>query len=121
MTVTSPVRKECDQLSVAIIKPHKPVAPCTIAQWLKEVLKFSGVDVSMFTAYSTRSASASAAADSEVITSDILKAADWNTESVFRRFYYRPIHDPFYGWAVLSSATNYQTTPLIGETEPSEI
>ena len=40
-----------------------------------------------------------------VTTSDILKAADWSTESVLRRFYYRPTHDPFYGWAVLSSAT----------------
>ena len=106
MTVTSPVRKESDQLFVAIIKPHKPVAPCTIARWLKEVLKLSGVDVSVFTAHSTRSASASAAADSGVTTSDILKAADWSTESVFRRFYYRPTHDPFYGRAVLSSAIN---------------
>ena len=31
MAVTSPLRKESDQLFVAIIKPHKPVAPCTIA------------------------------------------------------------------------------------------
>ena len=77
---------------MAIVKPHKPVSPCTIARWLKEVLKLSGIDVSVFTAYSTRSASASAAADSGVTTNDILKAADWSTESVFRRFYYRPIY-----------------------------
>ena len=105
MEVTSPLRKESDQLFVSIIKPHEPVAPCTIARWLKEVLKLSGVDVSMFTAHSTRSASASAAADSGVTNSDILKATDWNTESVFRRFYYRPTHDPFYGRVVLSSVT----------------
>ena len=82
MTVTSPLRKDSDQLFGAMIKPHKPIAPCTIAWWLKEVLKLSGVDVSMFTAHSTRSASASAAADSGVTTRDILNAADWSTESV---------------------------------------
>jgi len=37
--------------------------------WLKEVL--SGIDVSIFTAHSTRSASVSAAVDSGVTTSDI--------------------------------------------------
>ena len=68
MAVTFPLRKESDQLFVAIIKPHKPVAPCTISRRLKEVLKLSDVDVSMFTAHSTRSASASAAADSEHIS-----------------------------------------------------
>ena len=88
-----------------IIKPHKPVVPCTIARWLKEMLKLSGVDVNMFTAHSTRSASVTAAADSGVTTNDILKAADWSTESVFRKFYYHPTHDPLYGRAVLSSAT----------------
>ena len=106
MIVTSPVRKESDQLFVAIIKPHKPVAPCTIGWWLKEVLKLSGVDVSMFTAHSTKSTSALAAADPEVTTSDILKAADWSVESVFRKFYYCLTPDPFYGQAVLSSANN---------------
>ena len=75
MAVTSTLRKESDQLFVAIIKPHKPIAPCTIARWLKEVLKLSGVDVSIFTAHSTRSTSASAAADSRVTTSDILHLA----------------------------------------------
>ena len=69
------------------------------------MLKLSGVDVSMFTAHSTRSASVTAAADSGVTTNDILKAADWSTESVFRKFYYRPTHDSSYGRAVLSTAT----------------
>ena len=101
--VTAPLRLESDQLLIAIVEPHKPVAPCTIARWLKEVLKMSGIDVSIFTAHSTRSASTSAAADSGITTSDILKAANWSAESVFRKFYYRPTHDPLYGRSVLSS------------------
>ena len=100
--VTASLRKESTHLFVAIVKPHKPVAPCTIAHWLKEVLKLSGFDTNIFTAHSTRSASSSAAADSGVTTSDILKAADWSSESVFRKFYYRPTHNPSYGRAVLS-------------------
>jgi len=105
-TVTSSLRKDSNKLFVAIVKPHKAVAPCTIARWLKEVLKLSGIDVSIFTAHSTRSASASAAADSGVTTSDILKAADWSAESVFRKFYYRPSHDPLYGRAVIASGNS---------------
>ena len=95
--VTASLREESTHLFVAIFKPHKPVAPCTIARWLKEVLKLSGFDTNIFTAHSTRSASSSAAADSGVTTSDILKAADWSSESVFRKFYYRPTQNPSYG------------------------
>ena len=146
MSVTSPLRKESNQLFGAIIKPHKPVVHCTIARWLKEVLKLSGVDVSMFTAHSTRSASVIAAADSGVTTKDILKAADWSTESVFRNFTIVPptIH-PMVGLyylqqlripkvsccrlvcrcvqyvARLHRGFKLRTSPLICETEPSEI
>ena len=47
-----------------------------------------GIDISIFIAQSTRSASTSAAADFGITSNDILKAADWSTESVFRKFYY---------------------------------
>ena len=105
LRMTEKLRKATSNshLFVAIVKPHNPVAPCTIARWLKEVLRMSGIDISIFTAHSTRGASSSAAADSGITISDILKAADWSTESVFRKFYYRPTHNPLYGRAVLSS------------------
>ena len=57
-----------------------------------------------FTAHSTSGASSSAAADSGITVGDILKAADWSTESVFRKFYYQPTHDLLYSQAVLSLA-----------------
>ena len=41
-----------------------------------------------------------------VTTNDILKAADWSSESVFRKFYYRPTHNPLYGRAVLSKGSD---------------
>ena len=77
-----------------------------VRTWLKEVLKLSGFDTKIFTAHSTRSASSSAAADSGVTTNDILKAADWSSEFVFRKFYYRPTHNPLYGRAVLSKGSD---------------
>ena len=64
----------------------------------------SGIDISTFTAHSTRGASTLATADSGITTSDILKAVDWSTGSVFRKFYYRPTHDTSYGRTVLSFA-----------------
>ena len=101
--VTAPLRSESDQLLIAIIKPHKPVTSCAIARWLKELLISY---ISIFTAHSTRSASASAATDSGITSSDILKVADWSTESVFRKFYYQLTHDPLYSRTVLSSRTS---------------
>jgi len=93
-----------DKLFLSLVKPHRPVTSCTIARWLREVLKCSGVDVNIFSAHSVRGASASAAAGAGVTTNDILKAADWSSESVFQKFYYRPTYDSRYGQAVLSQS-----------------
>ena len=54
----------------------------------------SGIDVTTFTAHSTRNSSSSAAADSGITTANILKTTDWITESVFKIFYYHSSHDP---------------------------
>jgi len=75
---TMPLLKGHIQLFLATVKPHNPVTSCTITRWLKEILKMSGIDVTLFTAHSTRGASSSAAADSGITTTDILKAADWS-------------------------------------------
>ena len=106
LQLTATLRKEPSCLFIALVKPHNPAAPCTIVHWLKEVLKMAGIDISIFTTHSTMGASSSAAADSGITTSDILKAADRSTESVFRKFYYRPTHNLMHGRAVLSSTSN---------------
>ena len=104
-----------DQLFISFIKPHHPVTSSTIARWLKLVIESAGIDTSVFKAHSVRSASTSAAAMQGVTTEDILSAADWNTESSFQRFYYKPVRDTAY------QSLKLQTTPLICETEPPEI
>jgi len=90
---TATLRGDSCKLFVTIKKPHKPVASCTIARWLKEMLKLAGIDVSIFSGHSVGGASTSAAAGAGATMNDIMQAADWSTESVFRRFYYRPSHD----------------------------
>ena len=95
--------KDTNKLFVAIKKSHQLVASCTIARWLKETLRLAGIDVSIFSGHSVRGASTSAAAGAGVTMNDIMQAADWSSESVFRRFYYRPSHDITYGRTVLSS------------------
>ena len=71
------------------------------------MLQQAGVDISIFGAHSVRGASSSSAAG--VTTSDILQVADWSSESVFRKFYYRPTGNVVYGQAVLSRHTDSET------------
>ena len=104
--VTLPLRPHnTNRLFIALVKPHKSVTSATIARWLREVLRLSGIDVSIFSGHSVRGASASAAAGVGITTNDILKAADWSSDSVFRRFYYRPVNDSTFGRAVLASGS----------------
>jgi len=104
---TIPIRGEETKLLISFIKPHKAVASCSVARWLKSVLNAAGIDTAIFSAHSTRGASSSTAANIGITTNDILKAANWSSESVFQKFYYKPSDNPSYGRAVLSkSATN---------------
>ena len=100
--VTSSLRPEgTTKLFVSIVKPHNPVSSSIIAWWLKDTLQQAGIDAGIFGARSVRGASSSAIAAAGVTTNDILKVADWSSESVFRNFYYRPTGDVTYGRAVL--------------------
>ena len=102
---TKPIRGKETRLLLAIIKPNRPVTSSTVARWLKSLLELSGIDTSTFGAHSVRGASSSKAANAGVTTNDILKAANWSSESVFQRFYHKPSQDSSYGRAVLSSST----------------
>ena len=42
-------------------------------------------------------------------TSDILKAADWSSETVFTKFYYKPLRSGAFGEAVLSNRATTTT------------
>ena len=52
-------RRGEDQLFLSFIAPHKKVSKSTIARWLKETLKLTGIDTGTFQAHSIRAASSS--------------------------------------------------------------
>ena len=63
---------EQSRLFLAVIKPHRPVSSSTLARWLKALLGKAGIDTGIFKAHSVRGAAAFAAANADVMISDIL-------------------------------------------------
>lgn len=73
-------------------KPHKQATSQTISRWIKQVLGECGVDVSTFSAHSTRHAATSAARASGLSLDAIRKTAGWTSRSQsFAKFYNRQI------------------------------
>ena len=71
------------------------MVPTTISGWLKKVLKSSGIDVPLFTAHSTRSATTLKASASGLSMIEILERGTWSNKSTWQRFYKKdiiPIH-----------------------------
>ena len=90
-----------DPLFISYVKPHKPISAPSLARWLRSLLKASGVNSDIFKAHSVRGASTTAAANSNVPLSEILKMADWSSPSTFQKFYYKPVHSSTFAHAVL--------------------
>ena len=96
--ITEPLRKsesQKQQLFIACVKPHKPVAPCTIARWLKTLMGLAGIDVTKFSGHSVRSASTSKAKRCGLSTPQVLERANWSNAGTFHKFYYRELSDDF--------------------------
>ena len=71
------------QLFLSILALHNPVSSSTIARWIKLTLQASGVDVSTFSAHSTRGAATTAAALAGISMQEIMNQAGWARESTF--------------------------------------
>ena len=72
---------------------HRSIGASFVSRWLKLILEKAGIDTKVYTAHSTRGASASRAADAGMSVESILKAGNWSSESTFTRFYRRQL-DP---------------------------
>lgn len=92
--VTQNKRTGCQgPLFLTYKSPHRAATSQTISRWIKQVLCASGVDVSVFSAHSTRHASTSAASTAGVSIDLIRKTAGWTpTSKTFARYYNRPLH-----------------------------
>ena len=72
-------------------KPFKKASLNTMSRWLKNVLSLAGIDTSLFTAGSIRSASTSKARDKGVPIDDLMKAGGWTQASTFVKYYSKEI------------------------------
>ena len=89
---TEQVRSNHKKLFITHKKPHHEASSQTISRWVRNTLKKSGINTSVFTAHSTRHASTSAAARKGINIETIRKTAGWTeNSSVFARFYNRPL------------------------------
>ena len=75
----------------SILKPHKQITKSTITRWIKEVLKLSGIDITVFQAHSIRAAASSKAFTMGLSTDDILKKGNWSQKSTWQKFYHKHI------------------------------
>lgn len=79
-------------LILTLKKPIHAACAQTISHWVKHVLEECGIDVKMFSAYSFRHASTSAALRGGANIESIRKAAGWTDKSkMFSKFYNKPI------------------------------
>lgn len=80
------------QLLLSYIKPYRPVTKDTISRWVKSVLQQAGIDVSKYTAHSSRAATASHTKQKGLSLSlqEIMKSAGWTSTSTFEKFYHKP-------------------------------
>ena len=91
-----------NQLFVSFRKPYKAISTSTIARWIKEILKRSGIDINEFKANSTQSAATSKVFLSGASVNDILKLANWSNEKTFSKYYKRSIVNVPLGELILS-------------------
>lgn len=77
------------RLLLGVVAPHNPVAPSTISNWLKRVMRAAGIDTTKYQGHSTRVASTSKAKAAGLSVAEILERANWSRTGTFQRFYNR--------------------------------
>ena len=93
-------------------KPFKPVRKDTISRWIKNVLKYAGIDTTKFGAHSTKAASISAAAKAGTPLDVILKSAGWSNCGTFAKFYKKPINTQCNFGSALFEANRVDAKPI---------
>ena len=84
----SPFRQGGSHLLLSYRKPNKPD---TVSNWMKRVLRKSGIGTGLFSAHSTRSASTSSAKAAQIPVDTIMSSAGWSNHDTFQKFYNLPV------------------------------
>ena len=90
--VTKSLRGSITCLFITTSKPYRPASKDTLARWIKSVLHDAGIDMTIFTPHSTRSASTSKAA-TKVPIETVLKTGGWRSKRTFANYYNKQIDD----------------------------
>lgn len=93
LKVTASLRPEKEEKLILTLKnPIHAASSQTISHWIKHILGDCGIDTDIFSAYSSRHASTSAAFRGGANIESIRKAAGWTERSkVFSNFYNKPL------------------------------
>ena len=81
------VPPEIKQFLVTYGKPHKAASDDTISRWIKNTISSAGIDIDVFKAHSTRSASSSKAKKAGIPYTEILKRGSWKGANTFTKHY----------------------------------
>ena len=93
-------------LILGLNSPHPPIGASTIGRWIKFGLSEAGIDTSVYSAHSTREASASKAVRASLSIESILRTGSWSSESVFSKHYNRPINRESFREVILAEEAN---------------
>ena len=88
---TSTLRKEETQLLISFQKPHKAVSRYTNSRSIKSVIEGAGIDVDLYEAHTTRSASSSYAKQNNTTIDVVIKTAGWENNKTLHVFYDKAI------------------------------
>ena len=86
-----PLRGNNYRLFLTTQPPFREASQQTISRWIKNMMVKAGLDMTIFTPHSTRSASTAKARSANIPLSSILKTAGWSRESTFANYYDKPI------------------------------
>ena len=81
------------KLLISCVKPHKPICSSTLAGWCMHMLQWAGINTTVFSSHSTRSAAGSRINNLGVSFKGLAKAAGWSEKSkTFAVHYNKPIN-----------------------------
>ena len=101
---TSLFRADQKQLLISCVHPHSAVSWDTISRWCCKVLEKFGIDISKYSAHTTRAASMSSLARKNFDLKEVIIAAGLTQEQTFQRFYNLPLNTLFnFGHALLTA------------------
>ena len=100
------------QLHLNRIESHQEVQKSSVAGWIKTILGLAGLNTSLFTTHSTRSASTSKVKLKGLPTKDILKRGNWSKRSTLQEHYHQFVSSETELFQLVSERTSSFTVPV---------